>query len=295
MMKYALIVNPVSGLQQGLKKLSECIELLDAKDIHYDVFFTEANVSIDHIVTKSYDLYDIFVIFGGDGTMSQIMGFVYANQVSAPLMVVPSGTSNEFASNLNIESDLESLIDAATSKEHISIDLGIVNQELPFIYALTFGNFTDVTYKTPQKWKNLLGYRAYVLYGFLTFRRIKSYKLTIETNGRLFTSDFIFGSISNSKTIGQVFELENVDFSDGLLEVLLIKKPKSITELRHILKGIMTKDYSNPLFMTFKTDEISIESSKDISWNIDGEFAGKRNKVSVSILDEFIQIVGGKI
>ena len=41
-------------------------------------------------------------------------------------------------------------------------DIGAFNGDF-FVYVAAFGLFTEVSYKTSQEWKNVLGHAAYIL------------------------------------------------------------------------------------------------------------------------------------
>ena len=84
---------------------------------------------------------------------------------------------NLFFSNTNFDYIVQNLFKGTITE----VDIGLSNNDKIVSYALSFGNFTDVTYKTPQKLKNYLGYKAYILFGFLTFRRIKSVRSECRT------------------------------------------------------------------------------------------------------------------
>ncbi len=82
-----------------------------------------------------------------------------------------------------------------------SIDVGSIN-ERNFIYVAAFGIFTDVSYTTKQEVKNVLGHMAYVLEGMKQLMNVKSYQLKVTSDEATFEGDFLFGMITNSKSVG---------------------------------------------------------------------------------------------
>jgi diacylglycerol kinase family enzyme len=87
--------------------------------------------------------------------------------------------------------------------------------------------------------------------------------------------DFLFGAVTNSMSVGGIIKLDEsqVELNDGLFEVLLIRKPAKGGRLRHIMKGIVNRDFSNPAFEFFKTSKLVIHAEKGLDWTLDGEHA----------------------
>ena len=54
--------------------------------------------------------------------------------------------------------------DAAVTGKPFPCDVGLFNGDY-FVYVAAFGLFTEVSYKTSQEWKNVLGHAAYILEG----------------------------------------------------------------------------------------------------------------------------------
>ena len=277
---------------QRSNELQTIENALDKQKIQYTLFKTETNKGPLELLSNYDERFDTILVAGGDGTLSEVVQGMQKNKIDAPLQIIPTGTTNELASNFLPDKPLETIVDNLFSGDILSIDVGITDQNETVSYALSFGNFTEVTYRTPQKLKNLLGYKAYILFGFISFRRIKSYLMEITSSDRVIKDTFVFGVVSNTNTVGNVivFDPESIQFDDGFYEVLLIKKPKTIAQLRDILKSLKKQSYDNDLFIQFKTDMITFESTKDIAWNHDGEFGGKSKTKELNIIQKRLKI-----
>ena len=71
-----------------------------------------------------------------------------------------------------------------------------------FAYIAAFGLFTDVSYATDQNVKNVLGHMAYILEGAKRVFNIPSYKIKITHDGEVIEDEFIFGMVTNSRSVG---------------------------------------------------------------------------------------------
>ena len=60
--------------------------------------------------------------------------------------------------------------------------------------------------------------------------------MKVETEDTVYEEDFIFGMVTNSRSVGGFKHLtgKNVDMNDGLFEVTLIKKPRNPWKCRRL-------------------------------------------------------------
>lgn len=128
---------------------------------------------------------------------------------------IPAGSCNDFARSLQIPNNMEQAAEIAVRGVNYSIDVGSLNDR-NFIYVAAFGIFTDVSYTTKQEMKNVLGHMAYVLEGMKQLMNVKSYKLKVTSEEATFEGDFLFGMITNSKSVGGFKSIigKNVIFDD---------------------------------------------------------------------------------
>ena len=102
--------------------------------------------------------------------------------------------------------------------------------------------------------------------------KIRGYRMTIEADGRKVTDDFIFGSISNSKSIGgfEWFKRSGVKINDGEFEMLFIKKPKNMWGYLKTINALLWKKHNNKdCFEYYQSDRIKMTSDIGIPWTID--------------------------
>lgn len=290
-MKVFFIYNPVAGVQVA-NELSRIEEALSRAHHRYDIFETTLEKGPIDLLNNFDSTYDAILASGGDGTISDTVQGMHKHNIEVPLQILPSGTTNDFAYNFIRDTDFESQLQNLFKGSVQSFDIGLSGDKQTISYALSFGNFTELTYKTPQKLKNYLGYKAYILFGFLSFRKIHSYSVSVKSDAMSFQDSLVFGSVTNTYRLGNIveFDSENVEFDDGLFEVFLIRKPRSVKQLRTILLGLRTKHYEDDLFVQFKTDRIVIESKKEIEWNHDGEYGGSSRIKEFKVLKRNLNV-----
>ena len=78
---------------------------------------------------------------------------------------------------------------------------------------------------------------AYVFEGIASMANIESYNISFTADSKNYEGDYIYGGITNSTSVAGIFKYDQslVDLSDGLFEVLMIKKPKNPNEFMKIV------------------------------------------------------------
>ena len=199
-----------------------------------------------------------------------------------PVGYIPTGTTNDFASSLHIPKNLLQAASTAAEGREFPCDIGRFNGDV-FVYIAAFGLFTDVSYETKQEMKNVLGHLAYVLEGATRIFDIPSYKLKVTHDGETIEDEFIYGMVTNSKSVGGFRNMigKNVVFDDGEFEVTLIRTPKNPIALQEIIGALLSSQINTKHIYSFKTGEIHFESVEEIPWTLDGEFGGEHDSVCI--------------
>ncbi len=185
---------------------------------------------------------------------------------------------NDFARTIKLSTRKTFLSKNIDEGTIIPSDIGKFN-DVYFNYVVAFGAFTPVSYVTTQKLKRKFGKLAYFIVGIKYLNKIRGYKITIETEKESVTDEFIFGSISNSKSIGgfEWFKRSGVKINDGEFEMLFIKKPKSfLGYIKTIFAILFKKHDKKEYFEYYQTDKIKITSEVGIPWTMDRRIWGKK-------------------
>lgn len=83
----------------------------------------------------------------------------------------------------------------------------------------------------------------------------------------------------------------DINFSDGLFEVILIKEPKNILELQGIINCLLTYKYDPRYILFLRTSRARFEFKNPAEWSLDGErYIGKKT-ADISILKHKINFL----
>ncbi len=290
--KMLFIFNPHAGKGTIGPKL---LSLIDDFTKHgYDVtaYPTQAREDALRKVREEGKYYDRIVCSGGDGTLDEVVTGMMESEVKVPIGYIPAGSTNDFAKSLKIPTMATAAAQIAVEGTPYGCDIGKFNKD-HFVYIAAFGAFTDVSYQTDQKIKNVLGHLAYVLEGVKRLPLLKSYELEVEADGQRYQGSFIYGMVTNSISVGGYKNLtgKDVQLNDGLFEVTLIYMPKNILELQEILGAIVLGDLQGDNFLSFKASSLKFYSDNLIPWTLDGEFGGEHCEVLVENQKQAVSIM----
>lgn len=276
MEKLLFIFNPLAGKGAIRGHLPGVLDAFTKAGYLVTAYPTQGKADATRIAAELGPQYDRVVCCGGDGTLSETIAGLLTLDDSPALGYLPAGTTNDFSRNLHLPKVLESAAHTAVTGPVRKCDVGMFNQKT-FIYVAAFGVFTDVSYDTPQEFKNVFGHLAYLLNGVTRLGSIKSYPLAITHDDGTLEGDFIYGMASNTVSVGgfKGLPLGDVSLDDGLFEVLLIRRPKSMLELNNISKALLQQNTTdNDTVIALHTSKLQVTSSEPLPWSLDGEFGG---------------------
>ena len=286
------LVNPKAGKAEIKNNLLDIIDQFVRHDWKVVVRTTQRAGEVTDIIREEACQYDMIVCAGGDGTLNEAVCGLQQTSCRPKLGYIPAGTTNDFAVSLGIPRDAQYAATTITDGIPFSCDVGQFNGQ-HFVYVAAFGLFTEVSYSTPQQYKNALGRAAYILEGIKSLAEIKTHTLTIEHNGESITGEFIFGMVSNSTSVGgfKMGDPKKVSMNDGLLEVTLVKKPRSILELQETIASLLQNDLTGPCLYTFHASEVRAHSDAEVPWTLDGEFGGSLCDVEICVKPQAYEIM----
>lgn len=288
--KVLLVVNPCSGQSSKRASVEDIIDKF-SDDYKFSVHKTTCQGDATNIVKRELDDHDLVVCCGGDGTLNETINGVMNMPRRVPIGYIPAGTTNDLASTLGIPSNLDDAIKLIESGSTNDYDLGLFNNRC-FCYVASFGAFSASSYTTSQRLKNIFGHKAYIVKGFLETKDIHPTKMRIEHDNGVLEDEFMFGTISNSTSVGGFFKFrkEDIKLNDGFFEVLLVRKipfRKVIPTIRKLQK----QQYDGKEVIFFRTKNIKIYAPEEnVKWTVDGEFAGAHHNVMIHVLERAIDI-----
>lgn len=291
-----LIANPKSGRAKIKNELMNIVDIFTRGGYTVTVYPTACKGDAVLAAANLGDEYDTIVCCGGDGTLNEVINGLMQNKNRYKLGYIPAGTLNEWSSGLKISHLPKKAALDILNGEIKSLDIGLFGDKY-FSYTACFGAFTSASYSAPQNIKNAIGQTAYFFEGIKSLGMIKPSYLKFVFEDKTVEGNFIFGSVSNSVSMGGVIKLDvsDIHLDDGLFEILLIENPDNLIELQEILDCIIRKKYDNQKIKFFKTGSVIVHGSHGTDWTLDGEHAIGTDKIEIKNINKAIDFIVPKI
>ena len=297
--KLLFVFNPFSGKAQVKNYIFDIIDIFTKAEYDVTVRPTQGSSDAYNFIKENAPQYDAIVVSGGDGTLNEAVSalMTFPEAERKPLGYIPAGTTNDFAQSRGIPKDVLEATLKIAQKNTFKCDIGTFNQKY-FAYVAAFGAFTDISYDTPQEFKNLFGQAAYFLVGIKRLANLQSYRVIVETDSVKVDDYFFLGIILNSTSLAG-FNLDllhnnvKIDLSDGLFEIILVKKPVNLMQMQEIFNAVMNGDTEETeQFRFIRTQKATIRSDEKLKWTLDGEFGGEFDNIDMVVEKEAITFLG---
>ena len=267
-------MNPNAGTRKGPKYLAEILSIFNRAGFCVITYMTDRSGDATKLVAQHAKEADLVVCSGGDGTLNEAVTGVLQSGASTPIGYIPTGSTNDFATNLHLPMNPVDAATAIVEGSPARYDVGQFADRY-FTYVASFGAFTRTSYATPQSIKNALGHTAYLLEGIQEISQIRPFHVKLELDNETVEDDFLFGAISNSISVGGILTLDpaQVDMHDGKFEIFLVRAPRKMSEIPECLQALTTQKYNCHMITFRSASRIKITCDPEMVWTLDGERA----------------------
>ena len=286
-------MNPYAGTRKAVKVLTDILAVFNRGGYLVSVYMTAGPGDAERVVGQMAGEMDLVVCCGGDGTFNETVSGLLEAGHDVPLGYIPAGSTNDFAASLKLSGDPVQAAKDILEGEEVRYDVGLFGDR-HFTYVASFGAFTRASYATPQSIKNALGHTAYVLEGISELTQIRNIHVRMELDDEVVEDDFLFGAICNSTSVGGILTLDpnQVDMSDGLFELLLVRAPRSLGEITECIRAVSSQHYDDCAMITFRsTSHVKVTTESDLVWTLDGERADTDGRVDVRNLNLAVRLI----
>ncbi len=225
-MKTIHILNPAAGQGEALK----------FKDLE-NAYITKGIGDATEYVKNNADDGVHFFVYGGDGTVSEVVNGIMKSGKAASFSIVPVGTGNDLLRTLDMADADSVLADVLTVNDKYAVN------------AVNTGFDLDVVIKAQEykKKKFVSGTLAYIL-GVVSVlckkfgKKIKVNFCDKDGKWQTFEDECLLAVAANGSYYGGGFKCAPIaDITDGLIDLLIVKKVSRIKFLTLIIKYMKGK------------------------------------------------------
>jgi diacylglycerol kinase family enzyme len=151
-----------------------------------------------------------------------------------------------------------------------SIDVARVADRY-FLNALVVGFGAEVTFRTPERMKHMLGGLAYGLTGFLTALERASYRGHVRTDVGERHNEIVFSSIGNGVQAGGIRLTPHARLDDGKLDLLSIPHA-ALQRVSRVVYELLHLHVETPTLLRIgQFAWAEVEMDRDLPMSPDGE------------------------
>lgn len=236
--------------------------------------------------------YDLVVAGGGDGTINEVLNGLLPSPIK--LGILPLGTSNGLARELNIPLNPFKSVDAILSGGSEFIDIGIANGRY-FGVMLGCGFDAYAIEQTNLRMKRFTGRYAYVFAGLKSIYKYKSHRIKVIADGQKLENDAIFVVVSNAQLYGGKYVLTpEASTNDGEFDVFLYTGTSLTRLIYYGLNLIVHRSPNSKDTMRFRAKNLVLHAEKRVPYQADGDALGEL-PVQVQIIPSAVEILGARI
>lgn len=287
MKKAMLIINPTSGGEKALdykekleNKAKEYFEYVETK------ITEKAKDATAFAEEASKENYEAVIVFGGDGTVNEVISGIAEKEYIPKLGIIPGGTGNLITKLLEISQDIDEAIDQLDFNKTNAIDIGKANKSY-FGYIFSVGSLPEAIHNVEIEDKTKYGVLAYAINTIKSVIKDEVFNIKIETENGSYEGEAsqVLVLLSNYYADKKIFE-EN---KDGYANILILKNASIISKLSLIpdlLKGDIVE---NDNIEYIKAKDITISSDTKLESDIDGDQSDDL-PVKITVLGNHIEI-----
>ena len=218
---------------------------------------------------------ELLVAWGGDGMVQRCVDVLAGSEV--PLAIIPAGTANLFATNLDIPSDIEAAVAVGLHGARRRLDLGRFNGERFAVMAGAGFDAAMIRDAGDGSLKERFGRVAYVWTGSENLRS-KPFRADIEVDGVNWykgkASCILLGNVG--KLVGGVQAFEDARPDDGKLDVGVVTAEGLLEWSRMIARAAVGPAEKSPFARTTKARSVKVKLNRKVLYELDG---GDRERV----------------
>lgn len=280
-----MVVNPISGNIDKAALIATVTLFAEKENLNLVIYTTSGVTDIVNIKTL-YGIYkpERIIVAGGDGTIKMVAEAMEKQDVV--LGILPAGSANGLAVDLNLPPTLDENIAIAFHNNYMEIDMISINGKKS-IHLSDLGLNAEMI-KNYEK-SSIHGKWGYVLQTLSTLIDLDDPFIatitgdfeTIECVARMIV-------IANSKKYGTGVSINpNGVMNDGKFELVILKN-LDLVVLGKIITGNMPIDSEDVEIIS--TDKATISTNVPVSFQIDGEYFGTETKLNIEILPKQMKV-----
>ena len=287
MRKIMLIINPTSSGEKAL----DYKEKLENKAKKYfeqvDTRITQKAQDATNFATEaSREHYEAVLVFGGDGTVNEVISGIAERDYIPKLAIIPGGTGNLITKLLEINQDIDGAIGELDFSSTNKIDIGKSNGNY-FGYIFSIGSLPEAIHNVGIEDKTKFGMLAYAINTMKSVVTDQAFNIRVETEkgNYIGPASHVLVLLTNYFADKKIFEEDK----DGYANILILKDASILTKLSVIPDLLKGDVVVNDNIEYIKARHIKISSDSELETDVDGDKSDDL-PVEIKVLGQHIEV-----
>ncbi len=230
----------------------------------------------------------LVLVCGGDGTVRTVCGELAGTGV--PVGVIPAGTGNLLARNLDLPLYLRSAIDVGLNGQDRAVDLARISgdgipEDEHFLVMAGMGFDAAIMEQANEALKARIGAVAYVISGLRNLM-FPAVRVEISVDGGEFTKHrartIVVGNVGHLQ--GGLPLLPDAAIDDGMLDIVLLFPQRFLSWLRIVVRVLSRNRHSDETVTRMQGRKVVIRAGSDTPCQIDGDYVGSVREITCECL-----------
>ena len=218
--KTYVVINPVSGTLPPDTVRETIRSTLQAHNITFEIYETTGKENVRQVVRQAVQKgFELFLAAGGDGTAAAVASGLVDTQI--PLAIIPAGTWNTLARNLDIPLALDQALELVFQEHHVRVIDAMQVKDDFYILNISTGISSRTMRTVTREEKRRFGRLADLRVGWINLMGFQTYRFDVTIDGKQTKFRALEVMVANSKIIGlKGIQLDpNIHMDDGKLNV----------------------------------------------------------------------------
>ena len=287
-----IIISAGAGPGDNTRAAERLAEIFDEQEIDVDISLAQSGSEVTELAQEAArGPYRVVVAAGGDGTVNAVATAVV--DTDKVLGVLPLGTLNHFARDLNIPFDVEAAAQTIIDGHTAEIDIAEVNDRI-FLNNSSLGLYPMIVREREKRQR--LGYRKWPAFFWATIQALRRYPfldVRLRVNGELFDRLTPFVFVGNNE---YAMDLLNVGVRDrldrGVLSIYITHRTSRLRLIMLALRAVFGRLRNDRDFLALRSDEVKILTRhKRLRVAFDGEIQWMQTPLQYRVRSRALRVI----
>jgi len=289
-MDLMIVVNPSSGKRWKKEVEPILTGYLRDRNISWELLKTTGSGDAERIHDLLEQLHPKAVVaVGGDGTINLVATQLIHTDI--PLGIVPTGSANGLAYNLNIPADVEQALQKVLNRRARTMDVLLLNDSHHCLHLADVGLNARVVKRFEEEGSGGIGgYALHLMKELSSKKKFFRFQLKEPHHAKELKAEMLVISNAKSYGTGALINPEGI-IDDGKFELILIKPYPWWHVFRLLLSAFSGKLHKMQNVRTISTSEAFIVFKRPMDMQVDGEVVEGVRSLKIHVLPRALKVL----